>query len=166
MTDSAPTVANNHVVFMHYVLKDADGNVIDASGDGEPMVYLHGASNIVPGLEKHLEGKAVGDKIDAVVAPEEAYGPAGVEESVAVGRDQFPKEAVLEIGEQFGAQDDDGTEFAIWVADVDETQVWVTQEHPLAGVELHFNVEIVDVRAATVSELEHGHAHGPGGHHH
>lgn len=152
---------------MHYVLKDSKGKVLDSSEGQEPLGYLHGANNIVPGLEKQLEGKEKGDKIAAVVEPAEGYGERDERGVQKVGRDQFPDDAPLEVGMQFMAQNEDGNQFPFWVTDVDNGgEVTIDMNHPLAGETLHFDVEIVDVRDATSEERAHGHVHGPGGHHH
>jgi FKBP-type peptidyl-prolyl cis-trans isomerase SlyD len=158
-------IADGHVVTMHYTLRDPDGEIIDSSQGSDPLAYLHGANNIVPGLEKELTGKKVGDKVQAVVAPADGYGePSGNEEKVP--RSAFEDGSGLEAGMQVFAQTPDGKTFALWVVGVDDESVTVSADHPLAGVTLHFDIEITEVRAASDEEKAHGHPHGPGGHDH
>lgn len=159
-------ITNGKVVLMHYVLKNDDGEMLDSSEGQEPLGYLHGGSNIVPGLEKELEGKKKGDKVSAAVAPAEGYGERDTRGVQKVGRDQFPEEAELEPGMQFMAQNEDGSQFPFWVTDIGDDEVTIDMNHPLAGETLHFDVEIVEVRDASEEEVAHGHVHGPGGHHH
>ena len=160
------TLTDGKVGLFHYTLKDDAGKVLDSSSGKNPMVYLHGASNIVPGLEKHLAGKAVGDVLDVIVPPSEGYGEGSGQEPQAVPRKEFPKDMQLYKGMGFRAQDGQGRPFVLYVADVRGSRVMVTTDHPLAGENLHFHVEVVGVRDATADEVAHGHAHGPGGHHH
>ncbi len=156
-------VADGVVVLCQYTLKAADGEVLDASEPGDPLVYLHGASNIVPGLERELTGKAVGDNVQVVVAPEDGYGEASGE-AQRVERSEFPDDADLEVGMHFVVQDDDGDVTPVWVVELDDEAVYISDDHPLAGVELHFDVTIERLRAPTEDELAHGHPHGPDGH--
>lgn len=159
------TISDGKVATFHYTLTDGDGSVLDSSDGREPLSYLHGAGNIVPGLERQLLGKQPGDKLTAVVSPEEGYG---VREGgpQPVPRMQFPQGIQIEVGMMFQAETPEGDRVPLWVARVDEEHIWVDENHPLAGVTLNFAVEVVEVRDATSSELEHGHPHGPGGHHH
>lgn len=159
-------IADDKVVSIHYTLRDDDGDEIDSSVGDEPLTYLHGASNIVPGLERQLAGKQVGDMVKAVVPPEEGYGVAEGPGPQRVPRDAFPKDAELEPGTQFFARGPNGDAMPLWVVEVTDEGVMVDANHPLAGVTLHFEVEIVEVRDATAEEKAHGHPHGPGGHHH
>ena len=152
------TVAEKKVVSIQYTLKNGEGEVIDASEPGDPLNYLHGAGNIVPGLEDQLAGKNVGDLVDAVVKPEDGYGePSGP------GPQPIPREAFEgaepEPGMSVLAEDDDGNQIPLWVLDVNEKEVIVTSDHPLSGVTLHFAVKIEAVRDATAEEIEHGHVH-------
>lgn len=151
------------VVSIHYTLRDAKGQVLDSSSGGEPLVYLHGHENIVPGLEDALEGKSIGDKVAAVVAPEDGYGEK-TGEVERVPRDAMPPD--VEVGMDLLAEDEDGEVIPFWVVAIEGDEVVVTPDHPLAGVELHFDVEVVALRKATGEELDHGHPHGPDGHGH
>ena len=158
-------IAEKHVVTLNYTLKDNDDNIIDKSDDGS-FCYLHGASNIIPGLENALTGKASGDEVSVSVAPEEGYGPRDDERIQEVPRDAFPPEVTIEPGMQFNAQGPEGQTVIVTIAKVEGDNVTVDGNHPLAGVTLNFDVSIADIRDASAEELEHGHVHGPNGHHH
>lgn len=158
------TIQKDQVVSFHYTLTDEQGNVIDKS-EGQPLVYLHGHHNIIPGLENALVGKTVGDKLNVNVAPADGYGEYQPELVQEVPRQMFQGVDNIAAGMQFQAQTDDGVQVVI-VKDVTDDAVIVDGNHPLAGQALSFDVEIVDVRAASSEELAHGHAHGVGGHHH
>ena len=158
------TIQNDSVVNFNYTLTNAAGDVLDKS-QGEPLVYLHGAHNIVPGLENAMLGKQIGDKFVVTVEPEEAYGEYQAEMVQEVPRNMFQGVDDIQTGMQFQAQTDDGVQ-VVTVKDVTPELVIVDANHPLAGQALTFDVEVVAIRAATAEELEHGHAHGIGGHHH
>ena len=159
------TIANEKVVTLHYTLKDNDGNIIDQSNDGS-FAYLHGASNIIPGLENALTGKTVGEELSVKVSPEEAYGVRDDARVESVPREMFPADTDIEPGMQFHAQGPEGQMIVVTVVDADNEKVTIDGNHPLAGVELNFDVKVVDVRDASAEELDHGHVHGPEGHHH
>ena len=158
-------IEDKRVVTLAYILKDNDDNIIDQSDDGS-FCYLHGASNIIPGLESALTGKISGDKLSVSIPPEEAYGVREDEKIQNVPREMFPPEQEIEPGMQFHAQSPDGNTLVVTIAKVEEESVIVDGNHPLAGVHLNFDVRIMDVREATSEELDHGHVHGPGGHQH
>lgn len=158
-------VAANKVVTISYTLRDDDGEIIDSSDDGTPLVYLHGATNIVPGLEEELEGAAEGDSVKASIPPEKGYGPR-IGEAQEVPRKLFPGEAELVAGMQVVAHDDEGRQIPFFVTGIGEETVTVDPNHPLAGETLHFDVKIESMRDATEEEVAHGHPHGEGGHHH
>lgn len=158
-------IANDVVVSIEYTLTDDQGNVIDSSVGGEPLAYLHGAGNIIPGLEDALEGKAVGDSFKVSVTPAEGYGEKDEGLLQVVPRSMFRGVDDIEPGMQFHAQTDHGMQ-VITVAKVEGDNVTVDGNHPLAGQNLNFDVKVLEVRAATAEELEHGHVHGAGGHHH
>jgi len=149
-------VAAKSVVSIQYTLKNSDGETIDASEAGDPLRYVHGAGNIVPGLERELEGKKVGDKLDVVVQPADGYGDVSGPGPQALPRAAF-EGVEPQPGISFVAEDEDGNQIHLWVLDADEERVVVSPDHPLAGVTLHFAVEIEEVRDATAEELEHGH---------
>ncbi|MEZ4316464.1 MAG: peptidylprolyl isomerase [Myxococcota bacterium] len=160
-------VADGKVVLFHYTLTDDDGAVLDTSRErGEPMPYLHGASNIVPGLETQMTGKAVGDRFVADVAPEDGYGEHNGMSPQPVPRQEFPPNVQLRPGMQLMAQTEGGQAIPIWIASVEADTVFIDMNHPLAGKTLHFDVEVTGIRDATADEQAHGHPHGPDGHHH
>ena len=162
MTDK---IAANKVVTVSYTLRDDDGEIIDSSDEGNPLVYLHGASNIVPGLEEELSGAAQGDSIKATISPEKGYGPR-IGEAQEVPRKLFPADAELATGMQVMAHDDEGRQIPFFITGMSEETVTVDPNHPLAGETLHFDVKIEALRDATEEEVAHGHPHGEGGHHH
>lgn len=158
-------IESNKVVTLNYTLTDSDGKIIDQSNDSS-FAYLHGANNIIPGLENALTGKTAGEKMDVAVAPADGYGEHEAEKTQAVPRNMFPEDAEIEIGMQFHAQGPNGETLVVTVVKVEDETVTVDGNHPLAGVALNFDVEIMDVRDASEEELQHGHVHGPEGHEH
>lgn len=154
-------ITEHKVVSFHYTLTNDAGDVIDSSVGGEAMPYLHGEENIVPGLELALEGKSVGDKLKVSLEAADAYGefdPAMIE---VVSAELFDVVDNIEVGMEFEAQIPDGEGFqVVRITDVDGDNITVDGNHPLAGQNLHFDVEITDIRDATAEELEHGHVHG------
>ncbi|MCA1769703.1 MAG: peptidylprolyl isomerase [Halomonas sp.] len=158
-------IAQNSVVSFHYTLTNDTGEVLDSSEGREPLTYLHGAGNIVPGLEKELEGRQAGDKLSAVVEPGEGYGEKQEQLVQEVPRDAFQGVEGIEPGMQFQAQTQGGP-LMVTVTSVEGDTVTVDGNHPLAGQTLNFAVEIASVREASEEELEHGHVHGEGGHQH
>ena len=160
------TIKENSAVSFHYTLTDDAGKQIDSSAGQEPLAYLHGAGNIIPGLEKALEGKAAGDQLKVSVSAEEGYGPVQPELIQDVPRSAFQGIESIEVGMQFEAQTGQGGAVPVTVTAVSDETVTVDGNHPLAGKSLHFDVTIEAVREATKEELDHGHIHGPGGHQH
>jgi FKBP-type peptidyl-prolyl cis-trans isomerase SlyD len=158
-------IGKHNVVTIHYTLKDDSGNMMESSQGGAPMAYLHGANNIIPGLEAALEGKAIGDDVSVRIPPEEAYGVRDDSKTQAVPREMFGEQEV-NVGAQFHAQSPDGGHITVTVVEVADNEVTVDANHPLAGMHLNFDVTVVEVRDATPEELEHGHVHGPEGHDH
>jgi len=154
------TVTDGKVVIMHYTLKNSAGEVLDSSSGGEPLPYLHGAGNIVVGLEKGLAGSVIGDKKDVEVSPEEGYGLREGPGPQPIPRNQFPEGVDLEAGMGFQAQADNGQMMVVYIAKVDETTVWVDGNHPLAGETLYFSVEIMGVRDPSDCEVSCGTPHG------
>lgn len=153
------------VVSMHYTLTDDSGDVLDSSRGGEPFSYLHGHNNIIPGLEKALEGTEAGFKSKVTVAPTEGYGEKNPEAVFEAPREHFPPDMKLEIGARVYADGPNGP-ITLTVVKLTETGAVLDANHPLAGKTLHFDVEITTVRSATTEELAHGHVHGEGGHQH
>ena len=159
-------IKQNTVVTMHYELRDAEGEILDSSKGQEPLVYLHGAGNIIVGLEEELEGKAVGDNVQAVVSPDKGYGMPVEALIQTVPREAFGDEIdKVEVGMRFQAETEQGP-VPVVVTAMDTGTVTVDGNHPLAGKELHFEVNITDIRDASQEEIDHGHVHGPGGHQH
>lgn len=157
-------ISNNAVVSIHYTLKNTNGEILDSSEGADPLDYLHGAGNIIPGLEKSLEGKEAGDDVSAVVPPEEGYGQRDDALMQSVPRTAFGEVKDIQVGMRFTAQTDQGP-VSVAIAAVDEESVVVDRNHPLAGQELHFDVSVKSVRAATKEEVDHGHVHQAGGCH-
>jgi FKBP-type peptidyl-prolyl cis-trans isomerase SlyD len=158
-------IARNAVVSIDYTLTDDDGQVLDSSEGRGPLSYLHGAGVMISGLERALDGKQVGDRLQVAVAPEDGYGGRNEGLRQVVAREQFAEVEDLEVGMQFRVHSQAGP-MVITVVEITNDQVTIDGNHPLAGVNLNFAVVIQDVREATAEELKHGHAHGPGGHSH
>lgn len=158
-------IEDNKVVTLHYTLKDNDGTVLDQSDDGS-FIYLHGAMNIIPGLEKALTGKAAGDDLSVGVPPEEAYGVRDENHVQEVPKSMFEEGAEIQLGMQFHAQGPGGEMLVVTVAELKDDTVVVDGNHPLAGKALNFDVKVVEVRDASAEEVEHGHVHGEHGHQH
>ena len=158
-------IGDQKIVTLHYTLTDNDGKVIDRSDDGS-FAYLHGARNIIPGLENALAGKSAGEQVNVSIAPEEGYGARDDSMMQQVPKTMFEDGSQIAVGSQFHAQGPNGEMLIVTVMEVHDEHVVVDGNHPLAGVELNFDVTVVDVRDASAEEIEHGHAHGPEGHHH
>lgn len=153
------TIQNKSVVSIHYKLQDNDGNLLDSSENKDPMKYLHGAQNIVPGLENALEGKKAGDTFQIKVTPEEGYGEVQPNLIGVIPRDTFKGVDKIEKGMNFQAEAPDGSVQHIFVKEVNGDDITVDGNHPLAGVELNFDIEVIEVRDATEEEVSHGHVH-------
>ena len=158
-------IAHQKVVSIHYTLTNVDGDIIDSSEGSEPLSYLHGFGNIIPGLENALTGRKAGDRFTISVTPAEGYGERDDGMIQSVPRNAFQGVDEIQPGMQFQAQSPEGMQL-VTVIGVEEDEVILDGNHPMAGLTLNFAVEITDVRDATHEELDHGHVHGPGGHHH
>lgn len=158
-------IAKHKVVTLDYTLTDDKGNVLDSSENGD-FIYLHGANNIIPGLENALAGKKSGDELKVSVTPDEGYGQRNDALTQVVPKEAFDTADDLQVGQQFHAQTPEGQYVMITVTHIDGDQITIDGNHPLAGVDLNFQVKVLDVRDATEEEVSHGHVHGPGGHHH
>lgn len=156
----AQSVKEGVVVSLAYELRLPNGDMIDQSTPEEPLDYLHGADNIVPGLERELEGMAVGDTKTVVVAPEDGYGQYDPEQREVVNKADLPKDFPLQLGMTIAVTDDEGYMEEAMVREINANSVTLDFNHPLAGQELHFSVQVVGIRDATEEELEHGHPHG------
>lgn len=157
-------VKDGHVVSMEYTLK-VDGRVADTSEGREPLKYVHGAGNIIPGLEREITGMEVGDSKDVVVPAADGYGEEDEKAFMDVPRDQFPEEIPMKVGTEIQVQNQAGQPMYARIDTVGDKSVRLDFNHPLAGKELHFSVKVVDLRDATDEEKEHGHVHGPGHQH-
>ncbi len=158
-------IAHQKVVSIHYTLTNVDGDIIDSSEGSEPLSYLHGFGNIIPGLENALTGRKVGDRFSVSVAPAEGYGERDDAMVQAVPRTAFQGVDEIQPGMQFQAQSPEGMQL-VTVIGVEGEEVILDGNHPMAGLTLNFAVEVTEIRDATHEELDHGHVHGPGGHHH
>lgn len=152
-------IGANTVASIHYTLTDDAGEVLDSSRDAKPLSYLHGAGNIIPGLEQALVGKSSGSSLKVSIPPAEAYGEIQPELMQVAPMEAFQGVDQVEPGMTFEASDPSGQTRRIVVKSVDGDNVTIDANHPLAGVQLHFDVDVVEVRAATDEEVAHGHAH-------
>lgn len=158
-------VDDNKVVSFHFTLTDDQGDTIESTRSEAPLAYLHGQGNLIPGLEKALSGKTVGDTFDLTLAPIDAYGERDPGLVQRLGRDEFPPEGELAIGTEYEVRDGDGWR-VVTITEIVDQEVTVDGNHPLAGETITFAIEVVDIRDATEEELTHGHVHGAEGHHH
>lgn len=158
-------IEKDKVVSIEYTLRDDSGNILDSSEGREPLAYLHGNGNLIPGLEAQLEGKSANDALKVVVAPADGYGELDAAQIVNVPKSQFTGVADLAVGMQFTASGPEGQQ-VVTVTKIENDTVTVDGNHPLAGQTLNFDVKVIEVREATAEELSHGHVHGAGGHHH
>jgi FKBP-type peptidyl-prolyl cis-trans isomerase SlyD len=154
-------ITKHKVASIHYTLTDNDGKILDSSSGREPLTYIQGIGNLIPGMEEGLEGKSKGEKLSLKISPEKGYGVKDEALTQRVPRTAFGGQEV-KVGMQF--QTNQGGVVTVTHAGLSE--ITVDANHPLAGVELNFAVEIMDIRPATEDEIAHGHVHGPGGHHH
>jgi FKBP-type peptidyl-prolyl cis-trans isomerase SlyD len=154
-------ISKNKVASIHYTLKDNQGTVIDSSAGREPLNYLHGAGNLIAGMEEGLEGKTKGEKFQLKIVPAKGYGEKDESLVQKVPRSAFGGQEI-KTGMRFSTNQGG----VVTVTNVGLDSITVDGNHPLAGVELNFDVEVMDVRNATSEEISHGHVHGAGGHHH
>ena len=154
-------VQNDLVVSMEYTLH-VDGKVMDSSEGQEPLEFLAGASNIITGLEREMIGMKIGESKDVIISPEDGYGEMDEEAYMDVPRSEFPEDMPMRSGVEMEMSDDDGNPMYARIDSLDGDTITLNFNHPLAGKELHFNVKVVGLRAATKEELKHGHAHSAG----
>ncbi len=154
-------IEKNRVVTFEYTLKDEDGEVVDSSPEGDPLAYVHGMGGLIQGVEEALEGRSSGDEMNITVAPDKGYGERDDELVDVVGRDVLGDVPDLDVGMRFRAQTDDG-EHMVVVTRIEGDKVTLDANHPLAGMQLKFDIKVTDVREAMAEELETGHVHGEG----
>ena len=159
------SISQDQVVSIHYTLRDDAGEIIDRSAEGEPLSYLHGHGNLIPGLERELTGRKPGDRLQVKIAPTDGYGEYDPELVQRVPRRALKGIADVRVGMRLQANTPQGPR-AVMVTHVGGDMVTLDGNHPLAGKNLDFEVEVAGVRPATAEELAHGHVHGAGGHHH
>lgn len=158
-------ITQNSVVSLDYTLTNDAGDILDKSENGQ-FVYLHGTNNIIPGLEKALDGKSLNDEFKATIEADDAYGHKDDSKRQVVGREMFEADSPIEEGTQFHAQSPEGEMLMITIAEVNGDEITIDGNHPLAGERLHFDVKVSAIREASEEEISHGHVHGEGGHQH
>ena len=158
-------ISDKTVATIDYTLKDAAGVIIETTEGDQPLVYLHGVGTILPTLEGALAGKQAGDRVELTLTPEDGYGERDAELIEVVDRSQFPDAEDLAVGMMFHVPTEEG-DVTVTISDIDGDNVTIDGNHPLAGETLQFDILVREVRDATTEELEHGHAHGEGGHQH
>jgi FKBP-type peptidyl-prolyl cis-trans isomerase SlyD len=159
-------ISKDKVVTIDYTLTNPQGQVLDTSTGREPLVYMQGVGNLIPGLERELEGKQAGDQVNVTIQPGDGYGERDERMVQAVPRTAFQGVQDIKPGMQFQAQAPNGQRMVVRVVEVSDSEVKIDANHPLAGVPLTFDVTIREVRESTQDEKDHGHVHGAGGHHH
>lgn len=155
-------IKENLVVEFDYTLTDKDGKELDSSKDNGPLAYLHGKQNIIPGLENELTGKKIGDAFKITIEPDEAYGEYKDELVQIVPSSQFEGMGDIEVGAQFQVETDAGGNLIVTITAIEGDNVTLDGNHPLAGMQLTFDVKVVSIREATEEELSHGHIHAHG----
>ena len=159
-------ITKDMVVSIDYTLKNPEGDVLDTSEGKQPLSYLHGSGGIIPGLETALEGKESGSSLQVTIPPADAYGEKDDALIQQLPPDMFQGVDEVKPGMQFQARGENGQARIVTVTAVADDGVTIDANHPLAGVTLNFDVTVREVREATTEEIQHGHVHGPGGHHH
>lgn len=159
-------IAPNKVVTMNFTLKDDEGNIIDTTDSGCPFSYLSGNNMVLPKLEEAVSGMIIGTKKQLKLDAKDGYGEYNDDAVQAVGKENFPEDFVLEAGMKYMASNPDGVQMPFIITSVEDETITIDFNHPLAGKNLNFDIELLDVRDATAEELSHGHVHGAGGHHH
>jgi FKBP-type peptidyl-prolyl cis-trans isomerase SlyD len=156
----------NKVVTFNYTLKDDKGEVLDSTAKGGPFSFLTGNNQVLSGLEEALDGMLIGSRKNVKLSAANAYGEYDEKAVQKVKRELFPEEAELEIGMTYYAHSPEGKHLQFIITEIENDDITVNFNHPLAGKDLEFDVDLLDVRNATPEEIAHGHVHGPGGHHH
>ena len=156
----------NKVVIMHFTLTDDHGNVLDSTGKDGPFSFISGSNMVLPKLEEAVNGMLIGSKKTLKLEAKDGYGNYNDDAIQVVGKENFPEDFVLEVGMEYMASNPDGVQMPFVISNVDGEEITVDFNHPLAGKNLNFDIELLNVRDATAEELSHGHVHGEGGHHH
>ena len=159
-------ITQNKVVTMNFTLTDDYGNVLDSTDTGGSFSYITGGNMVLPRLEEAVNGMLIGTKKSLKLNAADGYGNYNEDALQVVGKENFPEDFVLEVGMEYIASNPDGVQMPFTITKVDGEEITIDFNHPLAGINLNFNIELVDVRDATAEELNHGHVHGAGGHHH
>jgi FKBP-type peptidyl-prolyl cis-trans isomerase SlyD len=159
-------IESNKVVTINFILKDSEGNVIESTENMEPFSYISGNNQILPKLEDAVNQMLIGAKKDVFINAADGYGEYNEAAVQQIDKKEFPEDMKLEEGMQLIANSPEGKQMPFIINKIEENAVTVDFNHPLAGKNLSFNVELVDIRDATPEELNHGHVHGAGGHHH
>ncbi|WP_337866923.1 peptidylprolyl isomerase [Ignavibacterium sp.] len=159
-------IGANKVVTLNFTLKDEQGNILDTTENAQPFSYISGQEQVLPKLEAEVDTMLVGGNKHISIPAAEAYGEYNEEVVQVVGRENFPQDFLLEVGMQYIASAPDGTKMPFTITNVEGDDITIDFNHPLAGKDLEFDVELLDVRDATPEELAYGHVHGTGGHHH
>ena len=154
-----------HVYGFHYTLKDKDQNIIDTSADTTPLVFLENSGQIIPGLEEVVVSMNIGDKKNVEIKAADAYGEVIPDLQITVQKSQFPADKEIKLGDQFQVNEEENAPI-FTVVEIEDENIHIDGNHPMAGHDLFFDVELTEKREATQEEIDHGHAHGPGGHHH
>ena len=159
-------IEQNKVVTMNFTLTDDHGNVLDSTEKGGPFSYISGSNMVLPKLEEAVNGMLIGSKKALKLEAKDGYGNYNDDAIQVVGKENFPEDFVLEVGMEYMASNPDGVQMPFVISNVDGEEITVYFNHPLAGKNLNFDIELLNVRDATAEELSHGHVHGEGGHHH
>lgn len=159
-------IEQNKVVTMNFTLKDDEGNLLDSTEKGGPFSYISGTNMVLPKLEEALSGMLIGSKKNLKLVAKDGYGDYNDDAIQVVGKENFPEDIVLEVGMEYMANSPDGVKMPFTISNVDGEEITIDFNHPLAGKNLNFDIELLNVRDATAEELSHGHVHGAGGHHH
>lgn len=158
-------IGTNKVVTIHYTLKDEDGNLLDTTVGSQPFSYISGHAQIIPKLEEEIDPMLIGSKKSITLQAKDAYGLHNDQLIQVVKRYNFPDDVELEVGMQFVTTAPDGSQMPFVISDIDDENITIDFNHPLAGKNLEFEIHLVDVRDATPEEISHGHVHGPDTHH-
>ena len=159
-------IEQNKVITMNFTLTDDHGNVLDSTEKGGPFSYISGSNMVLPKLEEAVNGMLIGSKKALKLEAKDGYGNYNDDAIQVVGKENFPEDFVLEVGMEYMASNPDGVQMPFVISNVDGEEITVDFNHPLAGKNLNFDIELLNVRDATAEELSHGHVHGEGGHHH